>query len=155
MVCTWWHPPIVIKFLWRKLPSEQRKSNCIREEGMPISINIIACLECSCHNWVPQLIYFDKIHHIKKKKKSIFIIFFLPFFSLFPNFYKLHPIFPRLVSFVQKQGSSSLRSDAKLFSRSGYKNTWSDISILLVNICQVYPCLLISLESVYHVDTMA
>jgi hypothetical protein len=25
---------------------------------MPISINIIACLECSCHIWVPQLVYF-------------------------------------------------------------------------------------------------
>jgi hypothetical protein len=63
MVSTWWHPPIVIKVLWRKLPLKQRKSNCFKEEGMPISINIIACLECSCHIWVPQLVYFDKIHH--------------------------------------------------------------------------------------------
>jgi hypothetical protein len=30
----------------------------------PISINIIACLECSCHIWVQQLVYFDKIHHV-------------------------------------------------------------------------------------------
>jgi hypothetical protein len=39
---------------------------------MPISINIIACLECSCHIWVLQLVYFDKIHHVwyAKKKKS-------------------------------------------------------------------------------------
>jgi hypothetical protein len=28
---------------------------------------IIACLECSCHIWVPQLVYFDKIHHDTKK----------------------------------------------------------------------------------------
>jgi hypothetical protein len=52
MVSTWWHPSIVIKLLWRKLPLEQRKSNFFKEEGMPISINIIACLECSCPIWV-------------------------------------------------------------------------------------------------------
>jgi hypothetical protein len=40
MVSTWWHPPIVIKILWRKLPLEQRKNNCFKEEGMPISINM-------------------------------------------------------------------------------------------------------------------
>jgi hypothetical protein len=59
MVSTWWHSPIVIKVLWRKLPLEQRKINCFEEEGtcMPISISIIACL-------VPQLVYFDKIHHL-------------------------------------------------------------------------------------------
>jgi hypothetical protein len=64
MVRTWWHPSIVIKVLWRELPSEQRKSSCFKEEGMPISINIIACLERCCHIWVLQLIYFDKIHHV-------------------------------------------------------------------------------------------
>jgi hypothetical protein len=75
MVSTWWHPPIARKVLWRKLPWEweQRKSNCFKKEGMPISINIIACLECSCHIWVPQLVYFDKIHH------NFFYTF--PFFS--------------------------------------------------------------------------
>jgi hypothetical protein len=34
---------------------------------MPITINIIACLECSCHIWVPQLVYFDKIHDTRKQ----------------------------------------------------------------------------------------
>jgi hypothetical protein len=48
---------------------------------MPISINIIACLECSCHIWVLQLVYFDKIHHDTKKK----FLFTFPFFSLFPS----------------------------------------------------------------------
>jgi hypothetical protein len=53
---------------------------------MPISINIIACLECSCHIWVLQLVYFDKIHHVYKKQKQKKNIFFtLPFFSLFSN----------------------------------------------------------------------
>jgi hypothetical protein len=81
MVSTWWHPPIVIKVLWfwRKLPLEQRKSNCFKEEGIPISINIIACLECSCHIWVPQLVYFDKIHHVLlymyTKKNNFFLLF--------------------------------------------------------------------------------
>jgi hypothetical protein len=75
VVMVWWHPPIVIKVLWRKFrPLEQRKSNCFfMEEGMPISINIIACLECSCHIWLPQLVYFDKIHHVLSILKKIFM----------------------------------------------------------------------------------
>jgi hypothetical protein len=53
-----------------------------KEEGMPISINIIAYLECSCHIWVPQLVYFDNI--LTKK------CFALPFFTLFPNAQNAH-----------------------------------------------------------------
>jgi hypothetical protein len=39
---------------------------------MSISINILACLECSCHIWISQLVYFDKIHHVYF---SIFLTF--------------------------------------------------------------------------------
>jgi hypothetical protein len=45
---------------------------------MPISINIIACLECNCQIWAPQLVYFDKIHQNTKK---ILCFFTFPFFS--------------------------------------------------------------------------
>jgi hypothetical protein len=65
---------------------EQRKCNCFKEEGVPISINIIACLECSCHIWVPQLVYFDKVHHVQcihlLKKNNFFLL------SLFLTFLK-------------------------------------------------------------------
>jgi hypothetical protein len=44
-----------------------------KEKGMPISIDIIACLECCCHICVPQLVYFDKIHH------AYYVVFFLLF----------------------------------------------------------------------------
>jgi hypothetical protein len=63
--------------------------NCFKEEGMPISISIIACLECSI--WVPQLVYFDKIHHVYRvlKKKIYIFIFFLLFpFSHFSQMRK-------------------------------------------------------------------
>jgi hypothetical protein len=60
MVSTWWHPPIVINVLWRKLPSEQGKAIA---QGRRYANQHIACFECSCHIWVPQLVYFDKIHH--------------------------------------------------------------------------------------------
>jgi hypothetical protein len=45
---------------------------------MPMSINITACLECSCHIWLPQLVYFDKIHH---DKKFFFLLFPFSHFS--------------------------------------------------------------------------
>jgi hypothetical protein len=74
MVSTWWHLPIVIKdeVLWRKLPLEQRKSNCFKEEGMPISINIIACLECSCHLGTAIGLFWQNT-------SCIFLLFFFPF----------------------------------------------------------------------------
>jgi hypothetical protein len=61
-----------------------------------LSINTIACLECSCHIWVPQLVYFDKIHHVHvhfvyEKKRNFFLLFpfshffTFPFFSLFSS----------------------------------------------------------------------
>jgi hypothetical protein len=46
-----------------------------RRYASAISINIIACLGCSCHIWVPQLVYFDKIHHYVLKK----LILLFPF----------------------------------------------------------------------------
>jgi hypothetical protein len=52
---------------------------------MPISINIIACLECSCHIWVLQLVYFDKIHHDTKKTFFFFLLFPFSHFSQMRN----------------------------------------------------------------------
>jgi hypothetical protein len=60
------------------LRTKEKQLLQVKEEGMPISIIIIACLECSCHIWVPQLVYFDKIHHvynIQMHKATHFVVF--------------------------------------------------------------------------------
>jgi hypothetical protein len=69
---------------------------------MPISINVIACLECSCHIWVPQLIYFDKIHTFpffslsQMRKATHFMVLGhnFHFWCIVPGFARTSHMFP-------------------------------------------------------------
>jgi hypothetical protein len=70
----------------KEITLRTRKSNCFKEEGAPIGINTIACLECSCHIWVPQLTYFDKIHHAQATK-NVFLLFRFSHFSQCDSFH--------------------------------------------------------------------